>query len=94
MSEAVTVPSLMMMNLIVSEESLVRRTHTHARTHTCWPRLSQKTFSKPLTTLKTKKEEPETKTTIDKIHTIIMSLCVILFVKQRESLLLWHRAER
>ena len=28
MSEAVTVPSLMMMNSIVSEESLARNTHT------------------------------------------------------------------
>ena len=38
MSEAVTVPSLMMMDSIVSEESLARDTHTHARarahTHT------------------------------------------------------------
>ena len=33
MSEAVTVPRLMMI-LIVSEESLVRDTHTHTRTHT------------------------------------------------------------
>ena len=33
MSEKVTVPSLMMMTLIVSEESLARDTHTHARTH-------------------------------------------------------------
>ena len=35
MSEAVTVPRLMMMASIVSEESLARdaRTHTHARTH-------------------------------------------------------------
>ena len=29
MSEAVTVPTLMMMTLIVSEESLVRDRHTH-----------------------------------------------------------------
>ena len=34
MSKAVTVPSLLMMTSIVSEESLVRDTHTHARTHT------------------------------------------------------------
>ena len=37
MSEAVNVPSLMMMTLIVSEEARLAReihTHTHARTHT------------------------------------------------------------
>ena len=32
MSEAVTMPSLMMMTSRVSEESLARNTHTHART--------------------------------------------------------------
>ena len=34
MSESVTVPSLMMMTSIVSEESLARDTHTHTRTRT------------------------------------------------------------
>ena len=34
MSEAVTVPSLMMMTLIVSEESFARDTHTYTHTHT------------------------------------------------------------
>ena len=33
-SEAVTVPSLMIMTLTVSEESLARDTHTHRRTYT------------------------------------------------------------
>ena len=32
MSEAVTVPSLMMMTSIVSEESFARDTHTHGQT--------------------------------------------------------------
>ena len=32
-SEAVTVPSLMMLTSIVSEESLARGTHTHTHTH-------------------------------------------------------------
>ena len=54
MSEAVTVPSLMMVTSIVSEESLREgrahtHIHTHARTHTLLPRLrcffqSQKDF--------------------------------------------------
>ena len=34
MSDAVTVPSLMMMISIVSEDSLARDTHTHTHTHT------------------------------------------------------------
>ena len=34
MSEAVTVPSLMMMTAIVSEESLARDTHTRTLAHT------------------------------------------------------------
>ena len=33
MSEAVAVPNLMMMTLIVSEESLARDRHTHTHTH-------------------------------------------------------------
>ena len=39
MSEAVTVPSLTMMNLIVSEKSLGRDRHTHADTDSGWPTL-------------------------------------------------------
>ena len=34
MSEAVTMPSVMMMTTIVSEESLVRDIHTHRQTDT------------------------------------------------------------
>ena len=34
MSEAVTMPNVMMMTLIVSEESLARDIHTHTHTHT------------------------------------------------------------
>ena len=34
LSEVVTVPSLMMVTSIVSEESLARDTHTHTHTHT------------------------------------------------------------
>ena len=34
MSEAVTVPSLMVMTSIVSEESLARDTHAHTHPHT------------------------------------------------------------
>ena len=34
MSEAVTVPSLMMMPVTASEELLARDTHTHTHTHT------------------------------------------------------------
>ena len=34
MPEALTVPSVMMMTSIVSEESLARGTHTHRHTHT------------------------------------------------------------
>ena len=51
MSEAFTVPSLMMMTVIVSEELLARDRHTD----TVWSILN---FSKSLRTLKTKRELP------------------------------------
>ena len=43
MSEAVTLPNLMMMTLIVSEESLARDRHTH--THTDSDQLSSLKFA-------------------------------------------------
>ena len=46
MSGAVIVPSLMMMTLIVSEESLATHTHTHTHTHTERLGTSMLTFAK------------------------------------------------
>ena len=50
MSEAATVPSLMMMTSIVSKESLARDTHTHTDRHVS----SKLKFAQSLTTLRTK----------------------------------------
>ena len=58
MSEAVTVPRLMMMTLIVSEELLAREIHTDRHTYTDRQTAvsSMLTFSKSLKTLKTKRQ--------------------------------------
>ena len=37
MSEAVTIPNLTMMTVIVSEESLARDRHPDTHTHRLWP---------------------------------------------------------
>ena len=60
MSEAVTMPSLMMMT--VSEESLARDTHTHTHTHRLEV-LYLKLFQSK--TLKTKRATPKQRTTTE-----------------------------
>ena len=56
MSEAATIPSLIMMTLIiVSEELLARDTHTQTDTHTDFDLVYLKLFSKSYATLNTKK---------------------------------------
>ena len=65
MSEAVTVPSLMMRTSTVSEESLVRDTHTHTQRHThplthTHSLDSTLKFAKSLMTLQTKRCLPRT----------------------------------
>ena len=50
MSEAVTMPSLMMMTSIISDKSLVRGTHTHTQIYMYTKTLgSILKFAKPLT---------------------------------------------
>ena len=68
MSEAVTVPSLMMVTVIVSEDSLAGDRQTHTHTHT-----SILTFSK---TLKTNKNKVLTLKTEKKPISIKKNVCI------------------